>query len=61
MIEERAAGSSSSIARVYDTLRHCCVTAIKRLERRKKMRIGGRCAFIVIDESKFRHKRKVQH
>lgn len=61
LIEEGAARSSTSITRVYNTLRQCCVTAIKRLQRRKKMRIGGRHAFVVIDESKFRHKRKVQH
>ncbi|XP_073725957.1 uncharacterized protein [Misgurnus anguillicaudatus] len=58
MIEEGVIGSSASITKVYDTLRHCCVTAIQRLKKRKKMRIGGRHSFVVIDESKFCHKRK---
>lgn len=61
MIEEGVCGSSASITKVYDTLRHCCVTAIQRLKKKKKMRIGGRQSFVVIDESKFCHKRKVQH
>lgn len=60
MIEDGVCGSSVSITKVYDTLRHSCISAIKHLERRKKMKIGGRNAFVVIDESKFRHKRKVQ-
>ncbi|CAL9700808.1 unnamed protein product [Knipowitschia caucasica] len=31
---------------------------MERLERRRQMKIGGRRAFVVIDESMFRHKRK---
>ncbi|KAK9976878.1 hypothetical protein ABG768_018699 [Culter alburnus] len=50
MTEEGVCGSSASITKVYDALRHCCVAA----------KIGGRHSFVVIDESKFCHKRKVQ-
>ena len=35
-----------------------CIAALKRL-RKRGMRIGGRHRFVVIDESKFAHKRKV--
>ncbi|KAF4115173.1 hypothetical protein G5714_002662 [Onychostoma macrolepis] len=58
MIEESVCRSGASITKVYDALRHSCITAMKRLQRKKKMRIGGTHAFVIIDESKFRHKRK---
>ncbi|XP_049329705.1 uncharacterized protein LOC125795242 [Astyanax mexicanus] len=58
LIEDGVCGSSTSITRVYDRLRDLCTTAVQRLQRKKKMRIGGRHAFVVLDESKFRHKRK---
>ncbi|XP_078023665.1 uncharacterized protein LOC144462879 [Epinephelus lanceolatus] len=58
MMEDGVCRSTASITKVYDTLRFSCISAIKRLEKRKKMKVGGRHAFVVIDESKFRHKRK---
>ncbi|XP_067449692.1 uncharacterized protein [Thunnus thynnus] len=59
MIEDGVCGSTTSITKVYDILCFSCISAIKRLERRKK--IGGRHAFVVINESKFHHKRKYNH
>ena len=60
MLEDGVCGSSKSLTRVTTLLRQVCVEAVKRLERRREMRIGGRRAFVAIDESKFRHKRKVR-
>lgn len=59
MLEDGVCGSSKSLTRVTTLLREICCAAVRRLEKRKKMRIGGRRAFVAIDESKFRHKRKV--
>ncbi|XP_059203550.1 uncharacterized protein LOC131982981 [Centropristis striata] len=58
MIEDGICGSSKTLTRVTTKLRNVCNAGIKRLERRGQMRIGGRRAFVAIDESKFRHKRK---
>lgn len=59
MIDDGICGSSKTLTRVTTKLRHVCIAGIKRLQRRGQMRIGGRRAFVAIDESKFRHKRKV--
>ena len=59
MIEDGVCGSSKSMTRVTTLLREICNEAVRRLERRREMQIGGRRAFVAIDESKFRHKRKV--
>ncbi|KAG7518072.1 hypothetical protein JOB18_023807 [Solea senegalensis] len=58
MLEDGVCGSSKSLTRVTTLLREICCAAVRRLERRREMRIGGRRAFVAIDESKFRHKRK---
>ena len=60
MIEDGVTGSSKSLTRVTTLLRKICSVAVRRLERQRKMQIGGRGAFVAIDESKFRHKRKVK-
>lgn len=60
MMEDGVCGSSKSLTRVTTILREICGKAVRRLERRREMRIGGRRAFVAIDESKFRHKRKVR-
>jgi hypothetical protein len=60
MIEDGVCGSSKSLTRVTTLLREICGEAIRRLEGRREMQIGGRRAFVSIDESKFRHKRKVR-
>lgn len=59
MMEGGVCGSSKSLTRVTTLLREICGKAVRRLERRREMRTGGRRAFVAIDESKFRHKRKV--
>ena len=59
MLEDGVCGSSKSLTRVTTLLREICCAAVRRLERRREMRIGGRRAFVAIDESMFRHKRKV--
>ena len=58
MIGDGVCGSSKSLTRVTKRLRKICSKAVKRLERTRQMRIGGGTAFVVIDESKFRHKIK---
>ena len=60
MIEDGVCGSSKSLTRVTTLLRKICGEAVRQLERRRNMRIGGRRTFVAIDESKFRHKRKVR-
>ncbi|XP_030595717.1 uncharacterized protein LOC115787259 [Archocentrus centrarchus] len=58
LIEEGVCGSSRTLSKMSKTLRRVCVQAVKHLKRRGEMRIGGRHGFVVIDESKFCHKRK---
>ena len=59
MLEDGVCGSRKTLTRVTTLLREICCAAVRRLDRRRQMRIGGRRAFIAIDESKFKHKRKV--
>lgn len=61
MIEDGVCGSSKSLTRVTNQLKQVCISGVRRVERRRQMRIGGRRAFVAIDESKFRHKRKYGH
>ncbi|KAK0133575.1 hypothetical protein N1851_030901 [Merluccius polli] len=53
MITDGIAASSRTLTRMAKV----CIAAVKRL-RKRWMRIGGRHRFVVIDESKFAHKRK---
>ncbi|XP_041830684.1 uncharacterized protein LOC121632930 [Melanotaenia boesemani] len=57
MITDGIAASSRTLTRMAKVLRKVCIAAVKRL-RKRGMRIGGRHRFVVIDESKFAHKRK---
>ncbi|KAL2088678.1 hypothetical protein ACEWY4_015577 [Coilia grayii] len=57
MIADGIAGSSRTLSRMAKLLREVCVSALNRLKERG-MRIGGRHRFVVVDESKFAHKRK---
>ncbi|XP_049449273.1 uncharacterized protein LOC125899213 [Epinephelus fuscoguttatus] len=57
MITEGIAASSRTLTKMAKVLRKVCIAALKRL-RKRGMRIGGRHRFVVIDESKFAHKRK---
>ena len=59
MLEDGVCGSSRTMTKVTQLLRQVCRKAVRRLEERGAMRIGGGRAFVSIDESKFRHKRKV--
>lgn len=59
MMTDDIAGSSRILSRMAKKLRNVCVKAMKRRKRRKGQRQGGRKEFVVIDESHFRHKRKV--
>ncbi|XP_078029032.1 uncharacterized protein LOC117250894 [Epinephelus lanceolatus] len=57
MITEGIAASSRTLTKMAKVLRKVCIAALKRL-RKRGMRIGGRHRFVVIDKSKFAHKRK---
>ncbi|XP_041844050.1 uncharacterized protein LOC121641808 [Melanotaenia boesemani] len=57
MITDGIAASSRTLTRMAKVLRKVCIAAVKRL-RKRGMRIGGRHRFVVIDQSKFAHKRK---
>lgn len=60
LIQENVALSSRTLTKMSAKLRSVCTSSVRRLERRTGRRIGGRNSFIVIDESKFCHKRKVR-
>lgn len=59
MMEDGITGSSTSLTKMAKKIREVCVAAMERLKRRTGQRIGGQRQFITIDESNFRHKRKV--
>ena len=59
LISDDIAGSSRTLSKMSKTMREVCKRAMKKLQRRKGQRIGGRRYFVAIDESHFRHKRKV--
>lgn len=60
MLEDWVTGSSKSLMKVAMVLRKIFSVAVRQPERRIKMQVDGRGAFVDIDESKFRHKRKVK-
>ncbi|XP_054589001.1 uncharacterized protein [Nothobranchius furzeri] len=59
MIDDTIAGSTTTLSKMSKKLRRVCVAAVERMRRRTGQQIGGRREFVVIDESHFRHKRKV--
>ena len=59
MMTDDIAGSSRTLSKMAKKLRNVCVEAMERRKRRKGQRLGGQKEFVVIDESHFRHKRKV--
>lgn len=59
MLDDTIAGSSATLSKMAKRLRGVCVTALKKMRRRTGQRMGGRREFVAIDESHFRHKRKV--
>lgn len=59
LISDDIAGSSKTLTSMSKRLRKVCIAAIERMRRRGRQRLGGRREFVAIDESHFRHKRKV--
>ncbi|XP_027132763.1 uncharacterized protein LOC109137708 isoform X1 [Larimichthys crocea] len=57
LITDGIAASSKTLTSMTKILRKACVAGLKRL-RKTGMKIGGRHRFVVVDESKFAHKRK---
>ncbi|XP_037402002.1 uncharacterized protein LOC119265425 [Pygocentrus nattereri] len=57
MISDGIAGSSVTLTRMAQIMREVCITAHTRMKQRG-MKMGGPGTFVVIDESKFAHKRK---
>ena len=59
MMADGIAGSSATLLKMAKKIREVCITAMEKLRRRKAQRPGGPREFVRIDESHFRHKRKV--
>lgn len=59
MMQEGITNSSATLTKLTDKLRRVCKAAMKRMRRRGKQTIGRRGELVLIDESKFGHKRKV--
>ncbi|KAK6472746.1 hypothetical protein HHUSO_G27330 [Huso huso] len=57
-IEDGIAKSSCTLSTMAKRLRVICSTAIKAHKEKNKMKTGGCQSYIVLDESKFAHKRK---
>ncbi|XP_063058294.1 uncharacterized protein LOC134451825 [Engraulis encrasicolus] len=58
LIQEGITGSSATLSKFADKLRRVCKSAMKRIRRRGKQVVGNRGELVLIDESKFGHKRK---
>ncbi|XP_049336626.1 uncharacterized protein LOC111195371 isoform X1 [Astyanax mexicanus] len=58
LIEDGIAGSSRTLTKMTSALRKVCISAMTKLRQRGGMRVGGPHHFVMIDESKFSHKRK---
>lgn len=61
MIQDGIAGSSATLSKMTKKLRMVCRTALRKYKRKTGQVVGGRTEFVVIDESSFRHKRKVEY
>lgn len=59
MMQEGINRSSATLTELADQLQRVCKDAMKRMRRRGKQTIGRRGELVLIDESKFGHKRKV--
>lgn len=59
MMEDSIAASPATLSKMAKKLRKVCRRAIERMRERRGQVIGGQREFVVIDESHFRHKRKV--
>lgn len=58
MLQEGITRSSATLSKLADKLRRVCKSAMKRMRKRGKQTIGRRREIVLIDESKFGHKRK---
>ncbi|XP_078021815.1 uncharacterized protein LOC144461885 isoform X2 [Epinephelus lanceolatus] len=58
LIEDGVAASSRTLTKMASSLRKVCRRAIHKLRAQGKMKVGGRHCFVMLDESKFSHKRK---
>uniref|UniRef100_A0AAV2LEZ1 Transposase n=1 Tax=Knipowitschia caucasica TaxID=637954 RepID=A0AAV2LEZ1_KNICA len=58
MLQEGITGSSASLTKLAHVLRKVCKAAVQRMRRRGKQIVGRRGEIVLIDESKFGHKRK---
>jgi hypothetical protein len=59
MLQEGITRSSATLSKLADKLRRVCKSGMKRMRRRGKLTVGQRAEIVMIDESKFGHKRKV--
>lgn len=59
MMQDGIAKSSRTLSKMARIMRKVCHCAIKRFRRRHGQMIGSAQEFAVLDESNFRHKRKV--
>ncbi|XP_072313553.1 uncharacterized protein [Eucyclogobius newberryi] len=58
MLQEGITRSSATLSKLAHALRGVCKSAMKRMRRRGKQIVGRRREIVLIDESKFGHKRK---
>nr|XP_055049136.1 uncharacterized protein LOC129434237 [Misgurnus anguillicaudatus] len=58
LMEDGVAASSKTLSKMASVMRQVCCRAINKLRSHGKMRVGGRHSFVMLDESKFSHKRK---
>ncbi|KAI2644252.1 Patatin-like protein 4 [Labeo rohita] len=58
LMEDGVASSSRTLSRMTAVIRKVCIRAVKKLRHLGQMKVGGRHCFVLIDESKFSHKRK---
>ncbi|XP_043099534.1 uncharacterized protein LOC122348282 [Puntigrus tetrazona] len=58
LMEDGVASSSRTLSRMTAVVRKVCIRAVKKLRHLGQMKVGGHHCFVLIDESKFSHKRK---
>lgn len=59
MIQDGIAESSATLRKMTKKLRMVCRKALRKYKRKTGRVVGGRTEFVIIDESNFRHKRKI--
>ena len=59
MMADNICASSATLSKMARKMRKVCRRAMERMRAESGQEIGGRRQFVVIDESHFRHKRKV--